>query len=360
MTSLRDLTPLRDVVAESGPEASGKEFVAVALQALRRASMLTPTEFAERADLSLADVGLAERGTVPWNVLNQYLAAADATEADRRFIHELWEQSQRRHTAPQAGAQVDRAEDISAARTVPILVAARPASASPTGAPTRRQVTPSCPDTTEWPDPATIQTAPEFQLGFEKLKNSTGASYARLAKVAEGLGYPLPRTTLHNLCTRPRLPMSPEMVSTFVAACGGDEQTVRAWVAAWRRLRTTTGEPGMAPSTQVVSAGEHAHDSEAGEGHGAADDETADHQRSGVTDNREWFAPDLFSRAAMAAPTMSTRLAPSSRSYMAPATCTAVVWSARTVTLRAAVPIAALLFFLGLLSGLLTGVTLTH
>lgn len=363
MTALRDLTPLRDVVAESGLEASGKEFVAVALQALRRASMLTPTEFAERANLSLTQVGLAERGTVPWNVLNGYLAAAEVDDVDRRFVHELWQQVQQ-HDAPHPGKPVDRAEDNSVVRTVLVTTMSRPASTPPGSTSVRRPIKPPCPDITMWPDPARIGTPPEFQLGFATLKNSTGASYARLAKVAEGLGYPLPRTTLHNLCTRPRLPMSAEVVSTFVAACGGDEQTVRAWVAAWQRLRTMTGDAGMASMKQAVSAAEHEPAREAGDDQVRGtvdDDEDAEGRHLDVVRVLEMSASNLVSGATVPGTTVSTRTKRiAKRPSVSAAACASVVWSARTVPLSATVPIATLLFILGLLSGLFTGVTLTH
>ncbi|MFS8103720.1 hypothetical protein LFM09_42020 [Lentzea alba] len=237
MTALLDLTSLRDVVARTEPGSSGPQFVAVALQALRRASELTPTEFAERANLSLADVGLAELGTVPWHVLKRYLAAADVEDDDRRFVYELWQKMRDRDTP----------------RTTPatrpagtVLADLEPTCPAP---PARRPVTPPRPNLALWPDPAKISDAPQFQSALATIKDSSGVSYARLAKIADGLGYPLPRTTLHNLCTRQRLPVNAEVVATFVTACGADESTAHAWVTAWQRLKTASRGTETPPQT---------------------------------------------------------------------------------------------------------------
>jgi hypothetical protein len=252
VTAPLDLTPLRDVVAQTGPGASGTQFVAVALQAMRRASSLTPTEFAKRANLSLADVGLAELGTVPWHVLHGYLTAADADDDDRRFVRELWEGMQQ-PDVPHGVSAVRSAGSSIAVYVSPVRDHGR-ASGPSADARARRPITPPRPNLSLWPDPSGITDALEFQAALAKVKNSTGASYARLAMVADGLGYPLPRTTLHNLCTRKRLPVNAQVVSTFVTACGADEQTAQAWVTTWQRLRTASGDAASTSKTPVKAA----------------------------------------------------------------------------------------------------------
>lgn len=213
MTALRDLTELRDLITVGESEPVGKEVVAVALQALRRASLLTPAEFAVRAELSLLQVGLAESGSVlpGRDELHGYLMAAGANDADRRFVFDLWTQVRVREGA---------------------------------GLAVRSPVAHPRPDTSFWPDPATLHRVEDFRMALEAVKNSTGASYATLAKVADDLGYPLPRTTIHNLCKRPRLPASRELVTNFVLICGGRAETADAWGAAWQRLRTAQAVEG--------------------------------------------------------------------------------------------------------------------
>lgn len=196
MTALRDLTTLRHF-SESEPVKT--EDVAVALQALRRASFLTPAEFAEKAGLSLAQVGLAESGhKLPSpSVVEGYLDAADADVFDRRLVLELC-------TRVRVGRPVVRPR----------------------------------PDTASWPNPATLRDEIAFRDALATIKDTTGYSYALLAKVAHVLGYPLPRTTLHNLCSKAKLPANRNTVVAFVIVCGGDKDIAESWGGAWQRLRT--------------------------------------------------------------------------------------------------------------------------
>jgi transcriptional regulator with XRE-family HTH domain len=217
--------------------------LAEALTALRRDSGLTMDQFAATVGLSKPRLMMAETGNlVPdHDVIYAYLELPRLLPTQRHRLRSLWGQAQRvRRGTAAAGldpvlAQLDTYQprqvlmrddddlhqDVDLTLTKPSW---------------RRSVTKSQANPKLWPDPAKITNVEEFTTALSTIKSSTGLSYEALAAASQRASYPLARSTVHALCTKPRLPSSPKAVACFIDICGGRRADVEAWTSTWQRL----------------------------------------------------------------------------------------------------------------------------
>lgn len=246
------------------------EELAAALGALRRGSRLSSAEFEARTRLSRLRVMAIENalGTPTREILHAYLDACEPDEATRRRIRNLWEAARQVAgvvplTASLLSAieEADRhrrhlPESTEARTTTGLLRALVSAQDMPeprltvdefkvslTKPAWRRSLAVSQADTTLWPNPETITTVSEFVRAFLEIKNSTGLSYEALSNASKQFRYPLARSTVHALCTKEKLPASPDSVECFITICGGSKTDVEAWRTAWQRLTQQAARP---------------------------------------------------------------------------------------------------------------------
>jgi hypothetical protein len=110
------------------------------------------------------------------------------------------------------------------------------------------------------PNPHEAHSAAEFVAQLRGLRAWSGLTYRQLARRAMERGEVLPPSTVAAALNRETLPRT-DLVGALVRACGGDDDTVEAWVGTRRRLAV---EEGMAPAAveQVPSPGwgDHAAD----------------------------------------------------------------------------------------------------
>ncbi|WP_051105164.1 hypothetical protein [Catelliglobosispora koreensis] len=85
------------------------------------------------------------------------------------------------------------------------------------------------------PNPEDAATCAQFLAAMRALFNWAATSYAELERRALAAGERLPRSTIANALSRGAIPRE-KTIATFVRACGGDERTVKAWLAARRRI----------------------------------------------------------------------------------------------------------------------------
>ncbi|MDX8146384.1 hypothetical protein SK854_30020 [Lentzea sp. BCCO 10_0061] len=115
----------------------------------------------------------------------------------------------------------------------------------------RRAAQVSKADSSLWPDPDLLRSAAEFAQALESIKKGTGLSYKMLAQATNDTNYPLASSTVHGMCTKPKLPASVDSVQCFIEVCGGDLRMQRRWAATWQRLRQAPVD--STPATRVPS-----------------------------------------------------------------------------------------------------------
>ncbi|USX56396.1 helix-turn-helix transcriptional regulator [Lentzea sp. HUAS12] len=309
--------------------------LALALRRVRVAAGLDIESFARKAEVPAAAVREAEAGpALPSRaVLHGYLACAGQDGSLRAELRQAWNRVYERHQrdalAPRTTgvvATLPRHRRRSSNASSGVVSAGSVSSVTSTR---RRR---RWPDSAMWPDPAEITTPEQWSQLLEAIKNGAAMSYTEIAESSQELGHPLSRSRVHALCTKPALPANPDTVRTFILVCGGTPDDADRWHLAWQRLRMATDhrpDGGTEPTGSAPATGQS----------------TAD-----TTEVRG---------DTMRGTTTGTAMTRADRPSMS-AACVKVAWSARTVPVRAMVPISMLLFFLGLLSGLFTGVTLTH
>ncbi|GAA3482911.1 hypothetical protein [Streptomyces yanii] len=97
------------------------------------------------------------------------------------------------------------------------------------------------------PDPAAAHSSAEFIVLMRQLRRWADLSYRQLERNATDAGDVLPRATISAALGRDELPRE-ELLVAYVRACGGDDDTVSAWVEARRRLSISdTGTPPPVP-----------------------------------------------------------------------------------------------------------------
>lgn len=106
------------------------------------------------------------------------------------------------------------------------------------------------------PDPARADTPTEFIEALQRLKRWSGLGYRQLEKRAIAIGESLPRSTLTAALTRDTLPRE-DLVAALVRTCGCDDDEVKRWVNARRRIAAAArpDEDGLV-SPQAVGATE--------------------------------------------------------------------------------------------------------
>ncbi|WP_199484913.1 hypothetical protein [Actinomadura craniellae] len=99
------------------------------------------------------------------------------------------------------------------------------------------------------PRPDEAADAAELVAAMRRLKNWSGHSYRELERRAAAAGDALPRSTVTLALTRDTLPRE-DMLAAFVRACGGDDDQVRCWITARRRI-AGAGRTGPDPAVRV-------------------------------------------------------------------------------------------------------------
>ncbi|PKV82978.1 RICIN domain-containing protein [Streptomyces sp. TLI_146] len=101
------------------------------------------------------------------------------------------------------------------------------------------------------PDPAAAHSPAQFVELMRQLRRWADLSYRQLERHATDVGDVLPRATISAALSRDELPRA-ELLAAYIRACGGDEDSVTAWLNARRRLSisgsTTSTTPPLNPA----------------------------------------------------------------------------------------------------------------
>lgn len=106
------------------------------------------------------------------------------------------------------------------------------------------------------PDPAEAHSPAEFMELMRQLRLWADLSYRQLERNAANAGDVLPRATISAALSRNDLPRA-ELLAAYVRACGGDSDTVSAWLDTRRHLSlsgTAAPPPTTADSPQTTAA----------------------------------------------------------------------------------------------------------
>jgi hypothetical protein len=104
-------------------------------------------------------------------------------------------------------------------------------------------------DPRQWPDPEQVTTPAEFAATMHAIRAASGMSYARLSVVTGDFSYPMSKSSVHALCTKPRLPSQRLAMESFLLACGASEDQLEPWRKAWQRVQQNSALP--APPAQA-------------------------------------------------------------------------------------------------------------
>ncbi|MFG1916461.1 helix-turn-helix domain-containing protein [Micromonospora sp. NPDC048898] len=103
------------------------------------------------------------------------------------------------------------------------------------------------------PDPQAAGSAAEFVAQLRALRQWSGLTIRQVTRKAQEAGDVLPHSTLNTALGRATLPRE-ELVAAFVRACGGDQDTVDAWITVRKGLAAAAaGQPE--PVATVAAAG---------------------------------------------------------------------------------------------------------
>jgi hypothetical protein len=105
-------------------------------------------------------------------------------------------------------------------------------------------------DPRQWPDPEQITTPAEFAATMHAIRAASGLSYARLSVVTGDFAYPMSKSSVHALCTKPRLPSQRLAMESFLLACGASEDQLEPWRKAWQRVQQNSAH-GPAPAPTI-------------------------------------------------------------------------------------------------------------
>ncbi|GAA0245277.1 hypothetical protein GCM10010492_50800 [Saccharothrix mutabilis subsp. mutabilis] len=102
-------------------------------------------------------------------------------------------------------------------------------------------------------DPVGARTRAEFMLLLRRRREVAGLSYRQLERRARQDGGTLPPSTVATMLRRSTLP-GPELIATFVRACGADGGEVAAWLSTRARIASagTSGGVTEPPEPGVV------------------------------------------------------------------------------------------------------------
>ncbi|GAB7035950.1 RICIN domain-containing protein [Streptomyces sp. NPDC021749] len=104
------------------------------------------------------------------------------------------------------------------------------------------------------PDPAAAESPAQFMELMRQLRRWADLSYRQLERNATDAGNVLPRATISAALSREELPRAARLAA-YVQACGGDDDTVAAWLDARRRLSLSdTASPGSAGENAARTA----------------------------------------------------------------------------------------------------------
>jgi hypothetical protein len=213
--------PEKTIDRAGGPVA---EFAAQ-LRLLRdNAGRPTYARMAERSGLAASTLSQAASGsTLPsWRVVAAYVCACNADPADWR---ERWRQSGPPPPRPESASLETWRQDRR--RAPGVFPAPRLGSLEPP------------------PLPIDAHTAGEFVRCMRKLK--VWAGDPPLRAVERATGGILRRATLHDILHADTLPRW-DLLDAFLAVCGvHDEDALREWAHAWRRIRFATQERRLSP-----------------------------------------------------------------------------------------------------------------
>lgn len=255
--------------AQQGKVPSAQGQLAGVLRGLRQAAGLSPAKFAATATLPELQVKLIEEGSAlpSRDALHAYLEVAGAPPRARAQAMTLWSMAHKGHEERRKSRRASHADDggpqtvlMSQAETQALhefledpsamhyagrgrgreITTTRLTLSKPSW---RRAAQTSQADHDLWPLPEDVTSNCEFTRALEGIKRSTGLSYKALAEASSRTNYPLATSTVHAMCTKPRLPHSVDSVRCFIRICGGDDLLVRRWGVAWQRLRQADTRP---------------------------------------------------------------------------------------------------------------------
>ncbi|MGI5501882.1 hypothetical protein [Lentzea sp. CA-135723] len=258
------------------PGAEQQRELAGVLRGLRLAAGTSLEDFAAAYEISPLQVRFIEDGTaIPARThLYAYLDLADDDARTRARVLKLWSLAHKSHTKrrhARRDLQASLQPNVAGPESPPehgetllettVIMKPLPISRQETrltlSKPAwRRAAQVSKADSALWPDPDLLPSATAFAQALESIKKGTGLSYKMLAQATSDTNYPLASSTVHGMCTKPKLPASVDSVRCFIEVCGGDQPTQHRWAAAWQRLR-------QAPSDAFTASPELAADAEA-------------------------------------------------------------------------------------------------
>lgn len=271
------------------PGAEQQHELAGVLRGLRLAAGITLEDFATEYEISPLQVKFIEdAAAIPSRAhLYAYLELVDDDARTRAQVLKLWSlvhkvHTERRHARRDARSVESSAQPKPDSRREEMLLETTVVMASPPvpnlasarnqrPAALRRQETRltlskpawrraaqvSKADSALWPDPDLLRSPAQFAQALESIKKGTGLSYKMLAQATTDTNYPLASSTVHGMCTKPKLPASVDSVRCFIEVCGGNHHTQRRWAAAWQRLRQApveTAQSATVPSALTADA----------------------------------------------------------------------------------------------------------
>ncbi|MGW4213327.1 hypothetical protein ACWEIJ_35450 [Lentzea sp. NPDC004789] len=242
------------------------------LRGLRLASGYTLDKFAIESGVSVLQLQYIEAGTaIPQRgQLHAYLELTSAESRPRAQALKLWSMAHQAHDERRKSRHSKSAAESATETTVVMSRSELPAFKPVTDGDNwpmsihrqetrltiskpswRRAPQVSKADPSMWPPHELADTPEKFTQSLEAIKKSTGLSYKALAQATSDTHYPLATSTVHGMCTKPKLPANVDSVRCFILICGGDEKVQLGWAAAWQRLRQASAS-GPTVSHAVV------------------------------------------------------------------------------------------------------------
>ncbi|MFD4670189.1 hypothetical protein ACFWNN_10675 [Lentzea sp. NPDC058450] len=259
------------------PGAEQQRELAGVLRGLRLAAGTSPEDFAAAYEISPLQVRFIEdAAAIPARThLYAYLDLADDDARTRARVLKLWSLVHKSHTkrrharrdhqaslrpnVPRPESPPEHEETLlETTVTMKPLPLSRQETRLTLSKPAwRRAAQVSKADSALWPDPGLLQSAAAFAQALESIKKGTGLSYKMLAQATSDTNYPLASSTVHGMCTKPKLPAGVDSVRCFIEVCGGDQRTQQRWAAAWQRLRqapadATAASPALAADAEAA------------------------------------------------------------------------------------------------------------
>ncbi len=102
----------------------------------------------------------------------------------------------------------------------------------------------------DMPTPAGVRTPADFVSTMRAMRDWAALTYGELAGIAQANGDRLPQSTIASALTRESLPRE-TTVAAFVRACGGDPDTVQAWLAARKRVASAGADGNLARAVEA-------------------------------------------------------------------------------------------------------------